>query len=91
MTTPAPERDGNSLWTSCGEPVKKNGENVQPDPDFSYNMFEHGLTELFVGAGGPQGQGGSMQGDDLQQVLAHSTEIVLAAWFCWLGGTLLDL
>ncbi|CAM9332695.1 unnamed protein product [Ectocarpus sp. 4 AP-2014] len=40
----------------------------KPEPDFSYNMFDHGLTELFVGAGGGvQAPGGSMQGDDLQQ------------------------
>ena len=42
---------------------------VQPEPDFSYNMFDHhGLTELFVGAGGAQAPGASMQGDELQQV-----------------------
>lgn len=40
----------------------------QPEPDFSYNMFDHGLTELFVGAGGAQGQGATLQGEDLQQV-----------------------
>ncbi|CBN79772.1 transcription factor E2F [Ectocarpus siliculosus] len=40
----------------------------KPEPDFSYNMFDHGLTELFVGAsGGVQAPGGNMQGDDLQQ------------------------
>lgn len=32
-------------------------------------MFDHhGLTELFVGAGGAQAPGAGMQGDELQQV-----------------------
>lgn len=40
----------------------------QPEPDFAYNMFEHGLTELFVGAPGGMNQDEGMHGDELQQV-----------------------
>ena len=41
---------------------------IQPEPDFSHGMFDHGLTELFVGAGGANQGAESIQGDDLQQV-----------------------
>lgn len=44
---------------------------LQPEPDFSYSMFDHvpGLTELFVGAPtAPNMTEESIQ-DDLQQVI----------------------
>lgn len=42
----------------------------QPEPDFSYSMFDHGLTELFVGAPtAPNMTEESIQGDDVQQVI----------------------
>lgn len=51
----------------------------QPEPDFSYSMFGHGLTELFVGgAGGAEGSpnhDGSIQVDDLQQVTENKTTV----------------
>ena len=54
---------------------------IQPEPDFSY-MFEHGLTELFVGAGGAnQQEEESMQGDDLQQ--ASLFFFHLGSFFCF--------
>lgn len=53
---------------------------IQPEPDFTYSMFDHGLTELFVGAPGGINHDEGMHGDELQQV-GRSPRLPLAWLF----------